>query len=140
MSEHDSETKHMAACCKRACVSTMVFSKAELHCLLCGNSYGIFDAPGKVLQTKENLDQHEIDQRVFEAISRFCVPIGARKTTCPDCKKGSDHHRAHATPEELNQSLAAYKALSGGLYSKPDWYKLRNVVSGTTEDTDVSTI
>ena len=131
MSEHDSDVAYMPTCCGRACVRTMVFPKAELHCLICGSYFGIFDAPGKIVQTKENSDQREIDQRAFEAISRFCLPTGARLTTCKECELGSDHHRAHATPDELSQSQAAYKALAGGLYSKRDWYKLRGVVENT---------
>lgn len=94
--------QEIAVCnyCKEPLISTLAFNGSEYYCLICGNHYGMFDCDttesDKELQYKKKLYE-----RVFKVIYKDMIPAGCYRNSCEKCCSMKEHHRCHASEDEL---------------------------------------
>jgi hypothetical protein len=90
-------------------ISTMVFPKAELYCLLCGGKAGMFDAftvgntPelwARYEELRAEWDEHAAGKLLGRFWRRDC-------TRCENRNSRNEYHEDHATDEEREAHTAA---------------------------------
>ena len=111
-------------CCGTPLSSALVFRGAELYCVRCGNSYGMFGAPSRREATPELDAEYERNRALYIPLAKQCIGGGMRLRDCEKCSEG-EYHIQHATPEERAASDAAYERLYAG--------NLENLTTDETE-------
>ena len=116
----------VSACCGRPLVSTLCFSGAEFYCTVCGNTYGILDAPDHVEVTQDVAQRMETDRRYFNSVATYTIPYRSKRIGCEQCDRAGsgEYHHDHATLKQKQLSNRAYGILEKGMYNNSEWFSL----------------